>query len=95
MKGQRTRLLKGAAWVSAANILINLLGLVSLFLLTRLLLPEDFGLVAIATALAEVIGVVTELTLASALIQRRKIEPVHFDTAWTLNVLRASVVAGL
>ena len=95
MKGQRSLLLKGAAWVSAASLLVNLLGIISLIALTRLLLPEDFGLVAIATAFSEIVGVVTELALATALVQRRKIEPVHFHTAFTMNVLRGAIVAVL
>lgn len=95
MKGQRSLLLKGAAWVSAASILVNLLGIASLIALTRLLVPEDFGLVAIATAFSEIIGVVTELSLAMALVQRRGVEPVHFHTAFTMNVLRGLLVAAL
>ncbi|MEM7688757.1 MAG: lipopolysaccharide biosynthesis protein [Pseudomonadota bacterium] len=95
MKGQRSLLLKGAAWVSAGNLLVNLLGFLSLIILTRLLMPEDFGLVAIAASFAEIIGVITELSLAAAIIQLRTVEQVHFDTAFTMNVIRGLMVAGL
>ncbi len=95
MKGQRSKLLKGAAWVSAGSVFVNALSLLSLIALTRLLVPEDFGLVAIATAFSEILALVTELALATALIQRRDVEPAHFHTAWTMNVLRGGAVAAL
>ena len=60
-----------------------------------MLLPADFGLVAIATTIAAVVGSVTELSLSAALVQHDNPEDRHFDSAWTLNVLRATFLAGL
>lgn len=95
MKGQRPLLIKGAAWVSAASILVNMLSIVSLLALTRLLMPDDFGLVAIATAFSEIITLVTELSLSIALIQRRELTPAHFHTAFTMNAIRACIVGAM
>ena len=95
MKGQRTLLIKGAVWVSAASALVNLLGVVSLLVLTRLLMPDDFGLMAIGSAFAEIITMMTELSLATALVQRRDLKPAHFHTAFTLNAIRGCIVGTL
>jgi len=95
MKGQRSLLLKGAAWVSAGGLIVNALGFVSLIVLTRILLPEDFGLVAIAASFAEILGMLARLSLGQALIQRQDVQPEHFHTAWTMNVIRGVIIAAL
>lgn len=90
----KDRLTRGAFWLAATRLLVNLIGFASTILLARLLMPEDFGLVAIATTIAAVMGSITELSLSSALVQHDNPEDQHFDTAWTLNVLRAALLAG-
>jgi len=63
--------------------------------LARLLLPEHFGLVAIGTTTVGVALNVSNLGMVPALVQRRDAEPVHYDTAWTVGVLRAVLVTGV
>ncbi|MEL7190363.1 MAG: lipopolysaccharide biosynthesis protein [Pseudomonadota bacterium] len=91
----RSKLLKGAGWVSAATIAVNSLGILSTIILARLLVPEDFGLVAIATALVGIVGVLTEFSLTQALIQHKNPSDEHYHTAWTMNVIRALVVGSI
>jgi PST family polysaccharide transporter len=91
----KDRLTRGAAWLTATRLLVNLVGFASTILMARLLMPADFGLVAIATTIAAVVGSVTELPLSSALVQHANPEDRHFDNAFTLNVARATLVAGL
>lgn len=91
----KDRLTRGAAWLAATRLLVNMVGLASTILLARLLMPADFGLVAIATTIAAVVGSITELSLSSALVQHDNPEDRHFDSAWTLNVARATLLAAL
>lgn len=86
--------MKGAAWIAMARLFVILIGLASTLVLARLLSPEDFGLVAIAGAATAIIGSLTELSLAQALVQHDDPKDFHYDTAWTLNNVRA-VVLGL
>ena len=95
MTGNRSKLLKGVAWIGAASVLVNSLGIISTILLARLLMPADFGLIAIATAVIAILGAISEFSVYQALVQLDAPEREHYDTAWTLNVLRAAVVAGL
>lgn len=90
-----SKLAKGSLWASGARIMVNCLGLVSTLLLARLLTPADFGVVAIATALQLIVAAVTNLSLAEALIQHEDPQPRHFDTVWTLGVLRSALAAGI
>lgn len=40
---------KGAAWMIAMRLSIRFLGIISTIILARILVPEDFGLIALAT----------------------------------------------
>lgn len=66
------------------------IGLVSTALLARLLIPADFGLVAMAMSIIALIELTTAFSFEIALIQKRDASRAHFDTAWTLNVLLAT-----
>jgi len=91
----RTKIIKGAAWMGLARVLVNVIGFASTVILARFLLPEDFGLVAITEAVALVVMSITELSLAQALIQHRDPREEHYHTAWTLNVARSVLLAAL
>ena len=65
------------------------LGLISTAILARLLLPADFGLVAMAMSIIGLIELATAFGFEIALIQKAKPERIHYDTAFTLNALLA------
>lgn len=89
------RLVKGTAWLSLARLFVNALSVLSTFALARLLAPSDFGLVALGTTMMMVLTDVTELSLAQALVRHANPQRAHFDTAWTLNALRGSLLGAL
>ncbi|MEQ5786472.1 lipopolysaccharide biosynthesis protein [Erythrobacter sp. NFXS35] len=91
----RGSLSKGAAWIGSSRLLVNGLGLISTLVLARLLVPEDFGLVALAESIFAMVAAITELSLAHALIQHRKPQAHHYHTAWTLNLIRAVLLAAV
>ena len=85
-------IVKGTAWLVAARWLVRGIGFVSTIILARLLVPADFGLVALATMLTGLIGVLGETGLMYFLIREQNPDRSHFDTVWTLQIL---VGAGL
>ncbi|MDB5662288.1 MAG: polysaccharide biosynthesis protein [Sphingomonas bacterium] len=89
------QLARGSMWVSASRGLVNLFGLVSTIALARLLVPADFGLVAIAITMLAILSAITNLSLAEALVQHKAPTPEHYHTAWSLGVLRGAVIGGL
>jgi O-antigen/teichoic acid export membrane protein len=95
MQSTKGRLVKGAAWMTLARIVVNALGFISTIWLARLLMPADFGLVAIATAIGLITAAITDLSMAQALIQHEAPEEEHFHTAWTLNFGRAFLLAAM
>lgn len=80
-------LAKGAAWMVAFRFAERSLGLVSTIVLARLLVPADFGLVAMAMSFVGLVELIGAFGFDNALIQRRVLERRHYDTAFTLNVL--------
>ena len=72
-----------------------MLTFVSLLVLARLLVPEDFGLVALATSLLLTLSAFTEISMASALIHLKEPTDDHYHTGWTMNVLRGVLLAVL
>jgi O-antigen/teichoic acid export membrane protein len=90
--GMKAQMMRGAAWVAASRVLINGIGFASTLLLARLLSPDDFGVVALALTFIAIVGSVTEIPLSTALIQHTEPERAHFDSAWTLSMLRGAIL---
>jgi lipopolysaccharide exporter len=78
---------KGAAWMVLFKLADRTLGLCSIVVLARLLNPDDFGLVALATAVIAILAVLGNFSFDVALIQRKDSDRTYYDTAWTFNVL--------
>lgn len=68
------------------------LGLISTIVLARLLVPEDFGLIAIATAFLAILTGASVLGFNAALIKFQTYSRDDLDTAWTLNVIRGCIL---
>lgn len=65
----------------------KLLSLITLSILARLLPPEDFGLVALATLTMDYLSIVSDLGFGAALIQRRENLRESASIAFTINLL--------
>ena len=70
---------KGAAWMTTFKVVDHCTGIVSTFILARLLVPADFGLVALATSMIAVLEVLGAFGLETALVQRAEVSREHFD----------------
>ena len=85
----RGEIAKGAAWMVLFRLFDRSIGLISTAVLARLLLPNDFGLVAMAMSIIVFIELATAFGFEIALIQMQAPQREHFDTAWSLNLLLA------
>jgi lipopolysaccharide exporter len=66
---------------------------VRLLILARLLVPEDFGLLAIAVTAVGFFVNVTDFGMIPALVQQKEVDEKEYDTAWTIGVARALGIA--
>jgi O-antigen/teichoic acid export membrane protein len=67
------------------KLLSRLLSLISIIILARLLVPEDFGIVALASATVAGLELFVSFRLDVALIQNQQATQDHYDSAFTIN----------
>jgi O-antigen/teichoic acid export membrane protein len=77
----------GLQWV------IKFLGVVSTIILARLLLPSDYGIVAMASLVVTFLQTITETGMVTYLIRKNDILKSDYDTAWTLNIIIYLVIS--
>jgi O-antigen/teichoic acid export membrane protein len=77
---------KGAIWMVGLKFVERGIGFVSTLILARLLLPADFGLVAMAMAVFAFVEIAGSFGFDLALIRNQKAERAQYDSAWTLQV---------
>lgn len=83
------RLKGAAAWTAAGHVLAQSIKLVSNLLMTYLLVPGDFGLMAIVGVLLVGITFISDVGISQSLISNpRGAEPVFRNTVWTFQVVR-------
>ncbi len=86
---------KGTKWYTAMRWSIRGLGFISSAILARLLLPEDFGLVAIVMVITGFLSLIFDFGVNWALVQNNKATDDHFHTAWTLRFFESLIIAVL
>lgn len=94
----RSEAFKGGRWGAAESITAQVLTLATTAVLARILTPEDFGLVAIATVVVGLLSLVTEAGFTPTIIRRIQIDrEVSSTTFWAALSLgfTASVLAVL
>jgi PST family polysaccharide transporter len=79
---------KGAAWTILVKVAERGIGIVSMLILARLLIPEDFGLVAIATVVWGLLDALGEFNFEIPLIREKDPERRHYNTVWTLSIIK-------
>lgn len=77
-----------------ARLATRVIGVISTLVLARFLMPEDFGLIAMATSIVAVIELLRAFGFDTVLIQKQQAGKEHYDTAWTFNVI-VGIAAGL
>lgn len=68
--------------------------IVSIFL-ARLLEPSEFGLIAMVMVLIGIAQIFTDIGLGGALIQRRRVLPIHYTSVFYFNIFIASVLTAI
>ncbi len=94
MSGQPgSRVGQALSWKAIQHVGVKLIFMVRLVVLARLLSPDDFGLLAIASVAIDFLLRVTNVGMVAALVQRAETEESHYDLAWTVGFLRGLLIA--
>ena len=86
---------KGLALVTVGYVFTKFLDLVKNIILARLLMPEDFGLVALALFLTEFLRQISRSEFNSAIIQRFKVDQRAIYTGFTFSIVSTVGVIGI
>jgi len=89
----RRGVITGASFMVLLRLSFRLVGIVSTLVLVRVLSPSDFGLFGLVTGASAVLDTLSQLSLQIALLRMPAPSKAHFDTAWTLGILRALLFA--
>jgi O-antigen/teichoic acid export membrane protein len=89
----KSRMLHAAGWLVGGNVSSQLLRLASNLILTRLLLPDAFGLVAAVNTLYVALVMFSDLGIWQSVVKsERGHHPRFLGTAWTVQLLRGALL---
>lgn len=83
----------GALIVVGMRWIDRLIGFVSTMILARLLVPEDFGIIAMAAIIIGMADVLLDMGVNITLIQNRNATREDYDAAWTLRLIQSALAA--
>ncbi|MDY7080686.1 MAG: MOP flippase family protein [Chloroflexota bacterium] len=83
---------RGVAWVGISRVVSQGFQWIVNVVLARLLFPEDFGILGMATVFTGLIATVNELGLSAAVIQRKDLEDRHLNAAFWASVMMGIVL---
>lgn len=87
------RVLRGSGWVALGYGAGQGLRLISNLVLTRLLFPEAFGLMALVTVFLVGLQMFSDFGTRQSILQsKRGDDPDFLDTAWTVQVVRGGIL---
>lgn len=90
------RLLTASMWVLAIGVLGQVMRFGSNLVLTRLLAPEAFGLVAIVSAVRSGTEMISDIGVSQAVVSSQRVDDAEFlRTAWTFKATRGLALAGV
>lgn len=89
----RTAILYAATWSLGGYVALQFLRIASSLVLTRLLVPEMFGIMAVATMVQVAVAMLSDLGLRPAAIQSRYgDDETYLNTAWTLQFIHGLTI---
>jgi O-antigen/teichoic acid export membrane protein len=89
----KTNLIRGAFWTVSTRWLIKALGFINTVIMARLLMPEDYGIVAMGMLMVGFIQAFLDFSATIALLRKQEVTRDEIDSAWTLRLIQG-ILAG-
>jgi len=77
---------KAFVWDFFGKMATHGMGFIVSIVLARLLEPSDFGLIAMVMVIVGMARVFTDVGLGAALVQRRRVRPIHYFSVFYFNI---------
>ncbi len=91
----RQKAVKGVLWSLIQRWGTEAISLLVLVALSRMLAPEAFGLVALASVFTAFVQIFLDQGFSAAIVQRADLEPEHRDTAFWISVLSSILLTAV
>jgi len=88
----KSRVLNASAWVMSGIAGQQAIRLISNLILTRLLVPEYFGLMALVTSTMVLLTLLTDMGVSRSVINHQEDDPKFLETAWTMQLLHSCFI---
>ncbi|WP_439405733.1 lipopolysaccharide biosynthesis protein [Bradyrhizobium sp. DASA03076] len=85
------RLVNSAAVLWATTAFSRAAQLISTAILARMLTPDDYGIIALATAAVGFINILSDFQVSGAIIKSQSLTRAHLDTAFTISLIRGLI----
>lgn len=95
MSGTYHQSVQSGKWMLITNIVQKGLNVLTFFILARMLVPEDYGIIAVLFAVMGFFESFTTPGFEKALLQRKEDPEEHLKTAWTFYLIKSFAVAGI
>lgn len=92
---KNTKILSSLISKFAERILVKILGLVVSIVLARLLLPEDFGNIAILMVFVNLATMIVQSGLNTALVQKKEVDYIDFSVVFFISLFIAIIMVVL
>jgi len=89
----KTSLLRGAAWTVGTRWGIKAVAFLNTVIMARLLLPADYGVVAMAMLVVGLIQAMMDFGAAIAIVRKETVSDDFVNSAWTLRLLQSLGIA--
>ena len=89
-KNLKNESIKGFAWRLTQNVSTQLMGFIIQIVLARILLPTDYGIIALTSTFISILNVIVTTGFTSALIQQK-----HIDEVDKSSMFYASLLIGI
>ncbi|GGC72813.1 lipopolysaccharide biosynthesis protein [Marinobacter halophilus] len=91
----QSRVVKALSWTAGGRIVSQVISMGFGIALARMLTPDDFGLIAMMMVFTGFAGLLTDVGLGSALVQRKDITELHYNTVFWTNLGLGAGLTGL
>jgi O-antigen/teichoic acid export membrane protein len=90
-----SKVAKGGFWLLILRMSDNAIGLLKLFIIARLLAPNDFGMLGIAFLIIATLDTFSQTGLDTALIQMKDDIKEYLNTVWSISIIRGFILYGI
>lgn len=87
MTSSKKNIIKGLFWTLSERFMSQIVSVIVTIVLTRLLAPEDYGVVSIVTVIITILNVFMTSGFSASLIQQEDVEQIDYSTVLYFSIL--------